>query len=441
MKKKIKSRQHLSADKLIKKLRSYFLTIKDHRKNTPKIKLADALMSGFALFSLKYASLMAFDERKNIDRNLKTVYLIGRAPSDTHMRELLDEVDPEDIYPAFKKIFAELQRGNDLKKFLFLGEYYLASGDGTGYFSSETIHCDNCLEKRNKKTGEIICYHHQFYGLCIVHPDMKEVIPLAPEPIMKQDGDNKNDCERNASKRCLERFRRNHPHLKTIIIEDALASNAPHIRTLQDLDLRFILGAKQGDHKVMFEYVDKAEVAGKVTKHEFTDKDGTLHKFRFINKVPLNNSNKHLPVNFVEYWEIKKNGKKLHFSWVTDFEVTKENVFEIMRGGRARWKIENETFNTLKNQGYNFEHNFGHGYKNLSTNFALLMMLAFLVDQAEQIACPLFKLALAQKKSKKSFWEELRTLFFSYDVNSMADLLSAVAYGFERPPIQIHFPP
>lgn len=440
MKKKTETRNHLNADELIKTIRSVFVKIEDHRKNSPKIKLEDALMTGFAVFSLKYASLMAYNERRHIDRNLKTVYLIERPPCDTHLREVVDEISPERIYPAFKKIFAQLQRGNELKKFLFLGEYYLASGDGTGYFSSASIHCENCLEKK-KKTGEIICYHHQFYGLCIVHPDQKEVIPVAPEAIIKQDGDNKNDCERNASKRCLERFRREHPHLKTIIIEDSLASNAPHIRTLNELNFRFILGAKQGDHKFMFNYVDQQELRNEVAKHKYTDEKGTLHEFRFINQVPLNSSNQDLLVNFIEYWEITAKGKKQHFSWVTDLEVTRENVFELMRGGRARWKIENETFNTLKNQGYNFEHNFGHGHKNLSTNFALLMMLAFLVDQVQQIACPLFKLALSQKKSKKSFWEEVRAIFFTFEIESMTQLLSAIAYGFEKPLIKIHFPP
>ena len=99
-------------------------------------------------------------------------------------------------------------------------------------------------------------------------------------------------------------------------------------------------------------------------------------------------------------------------SWVTNLVLTKENVYQIMRGGRTRWKIENETFNTLKNQGYNFEHNFGHGCENLSTVFALLMMLAFLVDQIQQIACPLFRAAWKEMGSKRALWEAIRALFF-----------------------------
>ena len=91
-------------------------------------------------------------------------------------------------------------------------------------------------------------------------------------------------------------------------------------------------------------------------------------------------------IRCLEYWAIGDE-KVQHFSWVTDLRVSTRNVYALMRGGRARWKIENETFNTLKNQGYHFEHNYGHGEQNLSGVFATIMMLAFLVDQTQQLCC------------------------------------------------------
>jgi hypothetical protein len=136
-------------------------------------------------------------------------------------------------------------------------------------------------------------------------------------------------------------------------------------------------------------------------------------------------------VNFVEYWETTPK-KTMHFSWVTDLHVTKENVSKIMRGGRARWRIENETFNTLKNQGYHFEHNFGHGKKNLSVVFAMLMMLAFLVDQTQQITCQLFQAAWEKLGSKRNLWKQMRALFYGYKFDSMEDILRALFYGFKR---------
>ncbi|MDQ6963280.1 MAG: transposase, partial [Mariprofundaceae bacterium] len=207
-------------------------------------------------------------------------------------------------------------------------------------------------------------------GAVLVHPDSRCVLPFAPEAILKQDGIKKNDCERNASRRLLHDLRREHPHMKLTIIEDGLASNAPHIKTLKELNMNFILGAKKGDHAYLFNQVDQSHV----TWYETTDKKGKHYRFRFINQVSLNASNPDCKVNFLECWETSLKGKVQHFSWVTNFSLSSTNVYQIMRGGRARWKIENETFNTLKNQGYHFEHNFGHGKKHLATVMAHIML-------------------------------------------------------------------
>lgn len=430
--KQIQPRKNLHADGLFRSVRNATERITDHRCTKVDIELSDAIMSAFAMFSLKEPSLLAFDERRN-DQNMKTIYKIVNVPSDTHMRTLLDEVEPEKIYPIFQKLFAEVQRGKGLEDMVFYEGHYLLSNDGTGYFSSDKIHCDSCMKKVHSKTGAVK-YYHQFLGSCLVHPDVKEVIPLGPEPIKKIDGSTKNDCERNAGKRFLQRFKREHPHLKVIMVEDALASNAPHIRDLKDNNIRYILGAKAGDHTFLFEYVDSDKC--QVTEHKETDKNGVVHTFRFANNVPLNASNQDVSVNFIEYWETKPNGKKQHFSWVTDIEVTKENVFLLMRGGRARWKIENETFNTLKNQGYQFEHNFGHGKKNLSTIFALIMMLAFFVDQVQQKLCPLFRSAWQKCISKRSLWEKMRAYFTTLVFTSMREILEAILYGIRKPKAQ-----
>jgi len=426
----MKMRINLSASGLFKLVHAGLEKIKDFRADNQKVTLVDALMSAFAMFSLKDASLLAFDgHRSGEDENLKRLYGIQTIPCDTQMRTILDEVDPEGIRPIFKDIFRELQRGKVLQKMVFMEGSYLLSLDGTGYFSSNKVHCPSCLEKKSRKTGEISSTH-QLLGGAIVQPDHAEVISFAPEPIIKQDGKSKNDCERNAAKRFLEKLRQDHPHLPLIIVEDGLSSNAPHIAELQKYGLHYILGVKPGDHKFLFEYVAKAQQAGQTSTFECEIK-GTLHRFCFINQVPLNESNPDLLVNFVEYWEIKP-GKTRHFSWVTDFSVTTANVFQIMRAGRARWKVENETFNTLKNQGYHFEHNFGHGTKNLSVVFAMLMMLAFLVDQTQQLSSKLFQSVLNKEACRIRLWEHMRALFYTFEFTCMEEIYTALLYGFSR---------
>src|SRR5229473_3598719 len=424
-----RERRHLSADALFGLVRSGFANIPDYRLSDPDISLTDALMSAFAMFSLKSPSLLAFDKER-AEGNLETIYGIERVPCDTHMREILDPVSPKWLRPVFKSVFGQLQRGKALEEMVFLEGHYLLALDGTGYFSSQTMHCASCLHKVHRNGA--ITYAHQMLGAALIHPDKRAVIPLMPEPIIKQDGTAKNDCERHAAKRFMAKLRQDPPHLTCIITEESLSANAPHIETLHDHGCHSILGVKEGDHAYLFTQVQAAEEAGRLTTYARHDRAaGVEHRFRFINDMPLNASRADVRVNFIEYWEIGKDTIQ-HFSWVTNIRVSTRNVYKLMRGGRARWKIENETFNTLKNQGDNFEHNYGHGEQNLSVVFAMLMMLAFVVDQTQQLCCALFRAVWAKLGSKQLLWERMRALFYDYRLHSMRELLEALYIGFAK---------
>lgn len=433
---KIKMRFHLNADALFARIREDFARVPDHRAGNCKIPLVDVLMSGFAMFSLKDPSLLAFDGRRQENpASLHTVYGVGQIPCDSQMRQILDPVSLDDLRRPFRSVIAQLQRGKAMGKMTWLDGHYLLALDGTGIFSSEKICSDSCM-KKNKRNGQVE-YYQQMLGGVFVHPDQKVVIPTCPEMIVQQDGATKGDCERNAAKRYLEDFRREHPHFKVIVTEDSLSSNVPHIEELMRHDLRYILGVKKGDHAFLFEHI-----AGAIQRSEMTEftiaesmRPNVQHRFRFLNSVPLNKCSQHkMQVNFLEYWETDDAGNtKQHFTWVTDLLITTENVYAIMRGGRARWRIENETFNTLKNQGYNLEHNYGLGEKHLSSVFAHLMMLAFLVDQVQQMRCPLFLAARAKYTSKKLLWEYIRSCFHTFIAPSMEAILRWIIYGRKIP--------
>src|SRR4030095_13554308 len=101
------------------------------------------------------------------------------------------------------------------------------------------------------------------------------------------------------------KLRQDHPHLKFIVTEDSLSSNAPHIETLQNHALHFILGVKEGDHTFLVQQVQAAEHAGRVTSYERHDRAArVVHRFRFVNDVPLNASHVDVRVNCIEYWEL-----------------------------------------------------------------------------------------------------------------------------------------
>jgi hypothetical protein len=268
------------------------------------------------------------------------VFGIETIPCDSQMRTILDSLELVFLRAAFCTVFREVQRGKDFQKMAYYDGHYLLSGDGTGYYSSTKVASPFCMKK--KCTNGVILYYQQMYAASFVSPDCKVVIPTFPEIITQQDGSTKNDCERNAAKRYFESFRREHPHLKVIVVEDGLSSNGPHIRDLQEHNLRFILGVKPGDHVALFTELREAVAAGMASEVVSIDpKDRKKgHHFRFANQVSLNKSNPDLLVNVLEYMQIDKHGNITTFSWVTDILITEKNVFKLMKAGRARWKIE-----------------------------------------------------------------------------------------------------
>jgi hypothetical protein len=428
-----RQRRHLHFDALIRRVRKRFETLSEQRRS-PSFPLADTLMAGLAVFSLKDPSLLAFCSRAR-DHNLGTVFGLKEIPSDTQMREILDEVPPDQLRPAFQDVFREVQRGKVLEDYVFLEGSYLVSLDGVEHFCSKKVHCEHCMT-RTLKNGTVE-YYHQMLGAVIVHPDFPEVIPLPPEPIHRQDGQAKNDCERNAGGRWLKQFRKDHPHLPIIVTEDALSSNAPHVRDLRAASCHFILGVKEADHQHLFEQFYRLLEADQLEEVETVDAaTGVIHSYLFANGLTLNEANQDVEVNFLKYMEMHPDGEEHEWTWVVDLPLTKANVPLVMRGGRTRWRIENETFNTLKNQGYHFEHNYGHGYKHLSVVFALLMMMAFLIDQVQQKSNALFQQAWQKKERKCAVWEAVRHLFACFEVSSMAEIYRAIAFGFKRPTLK-----
>ncbi len=239
-------------------------------------------------------------------------------------------------------------------------------------------------------------------GAGLGHREHREVFPLAPAPLRRAAGSRKNACERNAAKRLRRDGRREHPHLKRLVVEDAVASNGPPSRLLQELDRRFTPGEDGG------------------------------RRYRLLNGVPLNDAQFDLEVNFLECWETTPQGRARHFSWVTDREITESNGEALMRAGRARWRIENEPFNTLKHQGDGFAHHVGHGKRPRATGFAGLTRLAFLIDPIQQRCGALFGAARERAGRPKYFWERLRRLFLACFIPGWEARYRASACGYHR---------
>lgn len=424
-------RKTLSAPALLGQARRSFADLPEVRNKKPDYPLVDVLMSAVAMFSLKDESLLQFDHQRNDPQrrhNLKTLYGVAKAPCDSQMRSVLDEVDPYQLRPVFRAIHQELQRQGVLETYRFLGKY-LVSLDGTGVFSSGVICCPDCCIKQHKD-GRME-YYHQMLGAVVVHPDKNTVLPLYPEAITKQDGATKNDCEHNASQRLIPALRKDFPRLEMILLQDALACNGPHLKRVKSLGYSFIITAKPAANSLLLKTVLAGLQDGSTLEMTGKTRKGDVCGYRYANHVPLNHEHRDLLVNYIDYWEERPDGTTFIYACVTDIPLTADNVADVVRAGRSRWKVENETFNTLKNLGYNLEHNYGHGKKHLSTVFANLMMLAFLIDQVQEACCQYFQAVRARFYSRKRLWETMRGLFRHTLIPDWESFYAAIIWGHD----------
>lgn len=410
--------------------------IEDYREaDKVDYSLHDCFMSGFAMMYFQDPSLLTFQRRMqevNQRNNLKAIFNVRDIPKDTQLREVLDEISHERLEEVFSDYFLQLQRGKHLEGYQFMPGKYLITVDGSEYFSSEKIHCPGCLRKETKGRG-MPRYYHQILQASLVHPGKRQIIPLAPEGIRNVDGTDKQDCEINAGKRLIKKIRVAHPKLGVIIVGDGLYSKQPFIEDLKTTGMSFILVAKPDDHRIMMEWVGEQRQLGEVSCLESIDLKGRRHVYEWVNDVPLNGNEDSVSVNYFEYRLIVAGKTTYRNSWVTDMAIERDNVIHLVKGGRARWKIENEGFNTLKNHGYHLEHNFGHGEKHLSMNFFLLNLLAFFMHQILELTDLLYQRCRAKFSSRIEYWNQLRCSIRIMLFEGWEDLLRIV---IAPPPIR-----
>lgn len=423
------TKKHLSFSALRKSIAEVFHRIDDRRQSAKvQFGVPDCLLSALAMMFFQDPSLLSFQRRMQ-DRmqsnNLKTIFGVTAIPSDAVLRKTLDRIDTGQINACFSILFQHLQRGKQHLLYQLDSGHYLIALDGSQYFSSERIHCPSCLIKQGSQKKPR--YSHQILQAVMLHPNMRQVIPLAPEPIAKADGDDKNDCERSAGKRLIGKIRAVHPKLEMMIVADGLYSNQPFIDVLKAHAMCFVLVAKPCDHKVLFQWVEELQALGGVEHMQFCDPKGRCHHYRWVNQVPLNGARGADEINFFEYWLSVDQKVTYHNSWVTDQTLSKKNIAEMVKAGRCRWKIENETFNTLKNQGYHLEHNFGHGQRHLSNNFFVLNLLAFFIHQVLQLCDSGYQYCRSKFSSRQEYWNNLRIVIRMMLFTDFEHLLRNVA--------------
>src|SRR5271169_2538214 len=369
--------------------------------------MADIGLAAFSIFFMGSPSFLGHQQalaEGHGRSNCETLFGMAAIPSDNYIRLMLDGASPA----AFDGLFMNaIEAAGPLTPFQCLDGRVSIALDGTEHFCSRKIKCQQCSTRRRADGGTE--YFHAFLGASMVAPGHRQVLPLPPEFIAPQDGAEKQDCERNAAKRWLGRHGATVAHLRPVYLGDDLFACQPIVAAIQDAGGNFILICKRGKR--------------------------TTTIYRWLNAVPLRATDDAILVNWFSIEILNAKGKRTYYnSFVTDLAIIPDTVAELAACGRARWKIENETFNVLKTNGYNLEHNFGHGKKTLASILVTLNLLAFAFHTAAYLGVLAWRAAVIARGPTYRFFEHLRTVTAYVVFHDWPHLLQSIAAAAIRPP-------
>ncbi len=409
--------------------------------------MADIGLSAFSLFFMQSESFLSY--QRGLEEGRKTSNcrsLFGGAgqgprpatlggvasggmtaiPTDNHIRAMLDPVPPSHLQAAFDGVLETLRRRGGLAPFQRLGGRLLIALDGTEYFCSQKLGCPHCLT-RKRSNGKTESYHSML-AATIVAPGHAMALPLMPEFIAPQDGTDKQDCERNAAKRWLATHGGRVKDLKPIYLGDDLFACQPIAEAITASGGDFLLTANPAEasptcfagpgpkppppssHKALYDFMDGATIEERTITQKVAGKRLT-YRYRWFEKAPLRDGKDAMLVNWTGLTITDTKGKVTYDgAFVTSLPVTRDTVAEIVACARARWKIENESFNVLKSNGYHLEHNFGHGKQNLAMMFAAMNLLAFAIHTVCDCLEQIWVDARTAKRARTRFFEHIRTI-------------------------------
>jgi hypothetical protein len=420
-------------------LRTAFTNLSDQRRgDNGQYSMCDAAFGAFGVFYTQCRSFLAYQrlmQQRNGRNNAQSLFGVEHIPTDPQIRNLLDSVPLQQVQVSFWDIFALLADAGYVRDFQFANTL-LCSLDGTQYFSSTNVHCQNCTVSVH---GETTRYAHTILIPALVRPDKAEIIVLEPEFITPQDGAEKQDCERNAAHRWVKRNAAHFAGQRVTILADDLHCNQPTCQLLLDHHLDFIMTCKPDSHVTLYEEVTALAAMGAVGQIEdrtWTGKGHERRTYRWVSQVPLRADAQALTVNWCDVTIVSETtGEVLyHNAFATSHVLNEQTVRDVVAAGRSRWKIENEGNNVLKNQGYCMEHNYGHGSQNLSMILLSFLLLAFLCHTVLQLADATYQRIRAALVTRKEFFDDIRALTRYLYFESWEALLAFMATQLQLAP-------
>jgi len=430
-------------DELVGELRRTLAGLSDKRtRSNTQYSMETIGLSAFSVFFMQCPSFLAFQkamEQKKGESNAQTLFQIDKTPTDNHIRDMLDPVEPQELFPVYDSIYRAFGEQGILDSFRSVHNTRLIALDGTWYHSSEKIHCDNCSYLKHKNGR--ITYYHSAITPVIVAPGQPYAIPLRPEFITPQDGSTKQDCEIKAGKRWLDNNGAFYNTSPSTLLGDDLYAHQPFCHRALENGYHFIFVCKPDSHKHLYQWVELLEPGLDLHTRKVRVKNKGKWEdyiYRYANSVPLVDEQDALKVNWCEVTVTSKKGKRLYKNaFISDFTMTDKDVADIVAAGRARWKIENENNNTLKTKGYHLEHNFGHGKQHLSSLLATMNILAFLFHSFLTFCDDAYRLIRATLPTRKTFFQHIRVLIHYICFPSWEELMEFMMRGLEIGPYEV----
>jgi hypothetical protein len=401
-----------------------------------KYSLEQAALGAFSVFFTQCPSFLAYQEAMQEAEgksNAQTLFQMEEIPSDNHIRDLLDPVSVELVVPVFDEGLRLLREADILEGYRVLNGTVLVAIDGTWYFSSPTLHCDNCSTMHHKNGS--VTYYHCMINPVLVAPGQDKAIALKPEFIVPQDGHDKQDCESVASRRWLRKHGPHYSEIGITLLGDDLYSKQPICEEALAQGFHFLFVCKPDTHKTLYEWIELLE-EGKdrhtVVQRYWNGRFREIHTYRYANGIPLRDTDDAMEVNWCEITISKESGEILYRnSFISDHRVTDKNVELLALCGRTRWKTENENNNTLKTKGYNLEHNYGHGKKNLSYLLATLIILSFLFHTMLHFMDARYRAIRERLPRRVDFFNDIRALTRYKCFDSWEDMMRFMMRGLK----------
>lgn len=388
--------------------------LNDPRKRK-EYSLAELVVGGIMLFVLKEGSRNAFDNdrrearfRKNYRRAFKLRLPGMDAVEDLY--RLLDEHELESLKHLLIKTLIEKKM---FYKFRFMNKKYFVAIDGTGVASYQTNYCGQCTSKTSKN-GKTTYSHNVLEAKLVTHNGMS--VSIATEWVRNENGKeyDKQDCELNAFKRLATKLKKMYPRLPLVILADGLYANQSFFSICKDNGWEFIVTFKDGSLPSVHQEMGLLPESAWQCRERLLAGNGkrTRQSFRWVNGISYYG----FGLSVVECKEttvhtVSGETEANTFTHITDMPIDNSNYHLISQGGRMRWNIEN-SFDYLKEHGYNLGHKFSRSSFLALKNYYQSMLLAHTINQLVEKSTEVAALLAAHsKESLANLWKRLLAYF------------------------------